>query len=443
MKTVFISSFHALISRNILETEILPRIAAKAKVVLLVPEGKVAYFKEEFGSERVSIEGVSAPKKPGEDEFLLWSMSLVGTENHIVRGWKTEGKRLRYYAAHFIHGAFGSFFPLHRLLRFFATTLFRSNAFDAAFAAHRPDLVFATDSFNREDRLLLIEAKRRGIPTVGMIRSWDNATTKGVFLSVPDRVLVTNEVLGEEMRAIHRVDAGRIEVTGIPHYDPRPAPTPEGKERFCREVGLDPLKKTILLAPGGKILYQHDRELLALLKRLVDTGRFEAPVQFLVRFPPGDTVDTSSIEGDPNFAVDDPGTNVTGRKKESEMSRKDNDRLADSLTYSDVVLTLASTMAIDGMVFGKPVVIFGFDPLPNLPDPMSKFSAYVHLRKFLGSGLITISRSEEELVEHLNTYLKNPAHDKEKREKLLARYAYALDGKSSERVATAVLGALS
>lgn len=440
MKTVFITSFHALISRNILQTRILSDLLeAGLRVVLIVPSAKVSFFKKEFAHPNVCVEGVSVPKKTFEDALAFLSYPLVGVENHVIRGLKTEGSWLRYYFAHALHRLLSPFFFPHRLMRFFARTYLRTDAFNTLFETYKPDLIFTTDSFYREDRALIVEAKARGVKTIGMTRSWDNPTTKGVFLAVPDKIVATNDVVKEELVAIHHVPEETITVTGVPHYDVRPQASEEGRRVFFEELGLDSSKKTVLFAPGGKILYEHDDAILRTLKRLLDKGAFSEDIQFLVRIPPSDRIDTSPVEEDARFIIDDPGTNITGRKKESELSKKDSNRLEHSLLYSDVVLTLVSTMAIDGLVYGKPVIIFAYDAESGLTDPIEKMSKYMHFEKFLGTGQIAISHSETEFVEQMNRYLAHPEEGKEKRDALVRRYTYGLDGKASERVSVLLL----
>ncbi|MSU56522.1 MAG: hypothetical protein EXS51_04445 [Candidatus Taylorbacteria bacterium] len=114
-----------------------------------------------------------------------------------------------------------------------------------------------------------------------------------------------------------------------------------------------------------------------------------------------------------------------------------------SLLYSDVIVTVVSTIAIDGLVFHKPVVLFSFEPKDGLSDTIGKFSTNPHFKKFLDSGLIATGHNKLEFIEYLNTYLKDPTADKEKRDQLALRYAYRLDGKSAERVADCLLRVLS
>jgi len=414
---------------------------SNVRVVLLVPSSKVEYFVKAFANSKVFVEGISIPQKAFEGVVMLFAFGLFNIHNRVVRDWKKK-KWWLYLAAVLINNTL-AYVPATRVwLRAFSSQYLVTNALDSHIEKYKPDLVVTTDSFFREDRAICITAKKRGIKTIAMIRSWDNATTKGLFLCDPDRIIVPCQVLKDELIEIHRIPSAIITVTGWPHYDTVMDGPHVSRKEFYATLGLDPERKTILYGPGGKILYQHDREVLVMLKRLVDTGAFTFPVQFLVRFPPGDTLDTTPIDGDSHFVVDKPGTNITGRKKESEMSALDNAHLEDSLYYADLVLTLVSTLAIDGVVFGKPVVILGFDVPGATKQSMSSFARRLHFKKFLNSDLLSTPRSETEFVETVNAYLQDPTlHDKERAE-VVSRYAHALDGKSVERVSKIILSAL-
>lgn len=440
MKTIFITSFHQHTSRNILQAGVLRLILdSGARVVLLVPIAKVEYFTKTFVGRNVSIEGVSIPKKVFEGMVMLFAFGLFNIKNRVVRDWKNKGWWHLYGAVIVINGTFAHL-PITRIwLRDIASHYLVTRAIDPLIEKYKPDLVVTTDSFHRDDRAVCITAKKRGIKTVAMIRSWDNATTKGVFLCNPDHITVPTAVLKDELVAIHRVREGIITVTGWPHYDSVLAGSHVSRAQFFTKMGLNPKLKTILFAPGGEILYKHDREVLTMLKRLLDSGSFSYPVQFLVRLPPSDIVDTSPVDGDARFIIDVPGTNVTGRRKENEMSPDDNAHLEDTLRHVDMVLTLVSTMAIDGAVFGKPVVIIGFDAPGATRQSVRSFAVRLHFRKFLNFGLLTVPRSEDEFVESVNAYLKDPSLHTRERAEIVSRYAHALDGKSAKRVAETVL----
>lgn len=444
MKTIFISSFHALISRNILSTDVLKLLEEEKdiRVVILVPESKVAFFTERFAGERVHIEGVLIPRKRLDTFMHMISLSLIGVENHIVRGWKTNGQYLQYYTAHMLHKLFSNVRFVHRLWESIARPyISRHKAFEGVFARYNPDLVVATDSFDFSDRAMLLCAEKKKVRTVAMIRSWDNATTKGVFYVRPDHVTVTNKILKEEMHELHGVPLENITVTGVPHYDLVGEKPSISREAFLSSVGLDPDKKTIFYSPGGKILYKHDKEVLEVLKECLDV--IDEPVQFLVSVPPSDRIDTTPIERDGRFAIVCLGQNVNGRRKESEFPEEDNMELNTMITYSNILITLVSTMAIDGTVFGKPVIVFGFEPAENLEDPIHKFARYKHFKKFLGTNLVTVSSTKEELVTQIKAFLKDPDLNKKDREALADMYVHKLDGNSGRRVAECLLAELN
>lgn len=442
MRTVFITCFHAHISRNVLQAGVIEKLlTSDVRIVVLVPIQKVEYFAQAVARDRVEVKGVVIPEKPLESVILLFAFGLFNIHNRVVRDWKKK-KPLLYGAVHVIHHTLRHIPQSRALLRVFASRYLVTTAIDELFETYAPDVVVTTDSFYREDRAISITARHKGVKTVAMIRSWDNATTKGIFLCSPDRITVPTEVLKEELIEIHRVPSDMITVTGWPHYDHVGDCPHTSREDFCALLGLDPKRKTILFGPGGEILYQHDREVLEMLKRLVDTNAFVQPVQFLVRFPPGDVLDVSPVEGHPLFVIDRPGTNITGRKKESELSPTDNMHLEDSLYHSDIVLTLVSTLAIDGAVFDRPVVILGFDVPGATEQSVRTFSVRMHFKKILESGLLTVPRSEQEFVSAINAYLADPTKDAGVRKRLVSRYAHALDGGSADRVARAILTTL-
>lgn len=439
MKTVMITCFHPHISRNVLRAGVLEHILnAGVRIVLLVPPKKVEYFRSTFPNKGIFVEGISIPKKRIEGLVMLFAFGLFNIQNRVVREWKQK-KWFLYALAVLINNTLAHIHVLRSWLRTFSSKFLDTAALDSLIQKYNPNLIVTTDTFFREDRAISITAKKRRIKTVGMLRSWDNATTKGLFLCEPDIITVPNEILKDELVSIHRVKENSIVVTGWPHYDSVINKPTLSRKAFLTSMGLDPKRKTILYAPGGEILYKHDREILSMLKRLVDTNAFEHPVQFLVRLPPSDVLDTSPIEGVEHFVIDKPGTNLTGRKKDSEISLADQQHLENSLHHADLVLTLVSTIALDGAFYGKPVAFIAFDAPGADIQSVKTLTIRLHFKKLLESGLVDVPRSEEELVASIDDQLTSPALYEEKRKKLIAQYAYKLDGKSSERVASVIL----
>jgi hypothetical protein len=62
-------------------------------------------------------------------------------------------------------------------------------------------------------------ARSAGVATAGIVLSWDNLTSKGLFHALPDRLLVWNDAQVREAVEWHGVEPDRLEVVGAPVYD--------------------------------------------------------------------------------------------------------------------------------------------------------------------------------------------------------------------------------
>ncbi len=440
MKTIFITSYHGLIARNILETDILPILNAhNIKIVILVPPSKTDYFRDNFKDKSIEVIGIK-PKENFLDGWLYFvSIALVSVENLFIWGLRRKRRYIKFYTAHLIYYLFSKIFIFKKVLRLIFRTFARKNTYIDLFNQYKPDLVFSTDIYDTNDRDLTEEAKRYGVLTIGMVRSWDNVTTKGVMLAIPDKIIVASNILRDELWEYNKIKKDKIFISGIPHYDACLNPREVSREKFFEEMKLDLGKKVIIFCPTGARQYQYDGETLKLFQDFKDRNLFSKRVQFLVRFPPSDTIKLNGFIRDPDFVFDEPGLNINGVKKESEFTREDAGHLNDSLYYSDIVITTGSTMMIDAAAFNRPSILLFFDAKKDNSDGIKKFSSYMHLKKFLRLGSCRIAKNSHELLEQINNYLDNPILDAEKRKKMLEEYCYKLDGKSSNRVSQFLL----
>ncbi|MFY9461879.1 MAG: hypothetical protein WAP51_01610, partial [Candidatus Sungiibacteriota bacterium] len=282
MRTIFISSFHQLISRNILGTPLLDFLLASGgiRIVLLVPLEKQDFFKKEFGRKDVFIEGVSRQLKK-RDAFLRYlSLSAVDTKAiEVIR--RREFNRISSRLFRIIGG--------RRLgqnaIRLVDGLLTPRGRFAALLDRYRPDLILSTDVQNENDVRLMHEARSRNIPVVGMVRSWDNFTTKGPLRVLPKALVVPNEIVKQEAITLSFVPEERIVPVGIPHYDRYLKPTAESRDAFCRRMGLGTAKKIILFSPIGNRFIRNN-----LLDKLVLETLSAIDASILVRIPPTDDV---------------------------------------------------------------------------------------------------------------------------------------------------------
>ena len=108
--------------------------------------------------------------------------------------------------------------------------------------ARKPwDVVFITPLlyFGSQQIDYVRAARRRSIPTILGVGSWDHLTTKGLIHERPDRLVVWNEHQRQEAAALHGIDPNHVIVTGAQAYDHWFARQPSTtRAEFCARVGL-------------------------------------------------------------------------------------------------------------------------------------------------------------------------------------------------------------
>lgn len=453
VKTIFITSFHSLIGRNILHTPVLGELAREHRVVLLVPDFKKKYFEREFGSESIIIEGISTAPSRSEDFWGKIALLLLPSRTLAIKRHADfiHGENALYalvtIIAGFILAALGKIPYVISLFRWLDYRCAVDTVSRLLIERYRPVLIFATDITNPLDVRLLAAAKRAGVQTIAMVRSWDNVTAKGVFRIIPDHVVVHNSTLADEARRYNHVSPERISVVGVPHYDAYTAGiSQESKEAFFKARGFVEGKPLVLFGPIG------DRYVTG--TNTTDRAALEAlselDVNILVRMPPADTADIAGyVSRGAIISVQQTGTRSwkdrfgLDSSKVNEISREDDETLKLSLTYTDVVVTGPSTLCIDAAVFDRPIVFVNFDGIPrSYHTSVKRYYDYEHFDAIKKSGGVVFANSRLELLECVSEELKRPALRREGRKRLIEGQCFRLDGQASQRLITVLRNAL-
>lgn len=441
-KTIFITSFFGLIARNILATDVLKRLKSNKnlRIVILAPEEKGEFYRQEFGSDNVIIEGVKEYRRPFLDK--LFSVAFLNASDTATRRIhrlieRKRDKRYLSFVYHLFLSKIAKSKVVRRFMRWLDYQITPKRFFDGYFKKYSPDLVFSTDLFEPHDIDVMREAKHREIATVGMVRSWDNVTSKGLNRITPDQLIVHTEKIKEEAVTYCDFHPSDILVVGIPHYDNYTAEKRISRDELFQKLQLDPKKKTIFFAPPSDIYSKND----PISEKAVNALK-ELDAQLLLRLYIVGNVQLGDIRPIPNkIAIDVPGSG-------SDFMRADltsgDAHLADLLYHSDVVIAFASSLAIDAVVFDKPVVFIGFDGTLGRPywQSLRRFYDYDHQRSILNTGGVKLARNQEELVRYVKDYLANPSLDREGRKKIIEERCWKLDGRSSERLANTLLQCL-
>ena len=230
-----------------------------------------------------------------------------------------------------------------------------------------------------------------------------------------------------------------IHMIGIPHYDWYiKTDIFESREQFLQKFGIDPAKKMILFAGIGNFLNPHEPEVAEILSEAVKSGKLQADCAILFRPHPAFGIDKDRINALGNVVFDDMVSGYSGKERSSwEMDRDNMAHLVNSLKYADVVVTTASSMTMDAVAFGKPVVCVAFDGKSEEPYFKSVkrfYHDYTHYIEISKTEGFKIANTKEELIRDINMYLEHPEEDKEGRKRLFDEFIWKLDGHSAERL---------
>lgn len=192
-KTVFITCFNGFISRNILSTEVFDILKAgeDIRIVIFAPQSRAETIREEFGSPKILIEGIDISSKNIESRkerfFWVLATNLLRTKTRRVqRKVKlAQDNNLADYLFSILVSFLGRFRRARNLYRSAVGFFVSGEEFEPFFTRYKPDFLFATDVYTPEDVKMMRCARRRNIKVIGMVRSWDNITSKTLLQHIP------------------------------------------------------------------------------------------------------------------------------------------------------------------------------------------------------------------------------------------------------------------
>ncbi|MBX4210361.1 CDP-glycerol glycerophosphotransferase family protein [Candidatus Parcubacteria bacterium] len=453
MKTIFLTVYEGVEAKNILRTDVLKTLLTEkdVRIVLLFKdEDRVNYYKKEFTDSRLEYVVTPMPPSNSVDKFFaqlkFYLLTTPTTFERLKILYEQDGNSFMYWVRRLTHIILGRkiFISLARYLDFKLVT---DSKYAPFFDAYNPDLVVCANLFEEREIQLLREAKKRNIRSVGYVNTWDRVTARALIRLLPDKLVVFNPKLKQDLSRYHAVDPDKIVVTGVPQYDYYFRGGALSREEFSKTLGLDSKNKLIVYCPIGASFSDSDWEVIDLLYELKNQNKFAFPVDILVRFAPNEELNEEEIKKRPYLKYDKPGQRFSfARGIDWDMNEKDLLHLRNTLANLDVLVTYASSISVDAAIFNKPVINLNFElkgfpgvgqkNYTKLPTKIYKWS---HYKDALDSGGIRLVNSLENLVESINAYLRNPHLDEEGRKTLVQEQCTFTDGKSGERIGREIL----
>ena len=450
MKTLFIPIFHALQSRNIVMTDVLKVLEAdqSLRIILFVPRAKESYYRNEFSTDRLIIEGSDLivenrwvqllsiiAKNFYDNRTIYWrQMQRLLSSNNKLVFWFS---RLVTKLSHLTYGRV--------IIRKVFSLTADIDHFLPYFDKYKPDLIFLPDIYALDDVCFGLAAERCGVRTVGMVRSWDNVTGKGLCLIRPDKIVVNNEIIKSEVEKILTYPTENIEVVGVPQFDYYVGYKPTPREIFFNKMGLDENDQYILFAPYFGSYAEVFNQILVFVDKSIENGSLPKDLKVIVRMPPSFTSGKTEVHSSQRVIIDWPGTKFgEGDKTDWEFSRKDTIHFADSIHYAKVVISSASTITIDAAAMDRPSinVMFDGDGPKEFAKSLVKIFSVEHFDAVLASGGTAVAHNYTELLDLINKYINNPKMDEIGRKRLVAEQCWKSDGLAGGRLGNFILSQL-
>jgi hypothetical protein len=446
MKTIFITIYDGSIENNLLKTDFLKELLGKdLKVILLVGERKLSYFRNKYENEKIFIESI-----PKADNFIEKVFYYLGF--HSIPTFSIQMKQRSWLAKKkyfiFCLGIFIRFLGRFRIWREsvrFAYRAIPDNYACRLFEKYKPDLVFLPNMVSTEDYRLMKQSRKRRIKTVGMIKSWDNITTKTFMRMKPDKLVAHNSIVEKEARNICDYKK-EISVIGIPQYDFYfKNPPLLSREEFFKNNKLDQGKKLILYCAPGDWIAPYDAEVASMLKEAIMEKKIKEPCQILVRLHPKYESAVERLGEAPGFLIDRPGKYLEkGNFATWFFDDADMAHLVNSIYHADIVINTISSISLESAIFNKPTICVGFDGLHRLPFWKSIVRGYrrEHFLPIVRSGGVRIAKSCGDMIEQINKYFENPDSDSLGRKKIVDQICEFKDGNSAKRLADFIISEL-
>jgi len=465
-KRIFICADHGLAAIYFLQSDVVSALlAAGVEVILFTDEALKDQIQRRFGRPGLILEGLRLEQARDYErtvspslQWWLHFLRRAGASNRInleaVDGFVSQVEDEA-------HPKRKALFPLMKLVIAFLRhsqparrmlmrlqNRFNPNLYADLFEEYWPELVVASTPGWRFDRYLLREATARGVTTAAVIVGWDNTSSYSLPGAAVDWISCWSDLQKQELTRGADWPPGRVNIGGIPSYDGyfrREWLIP--RHEYFRMHGLDPARNLISYA-SSFVTFSPNLPNVEMLARLVAENQLSRPAQLLIRLHPTHFSEIAHYAGERekirHLARDLPHVHVVepvplGEGGMSYYSGEDMPEKSSMMAYSDVMVTVYSTMVVEASIHGTPVISLCLDSPEGWPGkftlPLTKIGGWpTHLR-FRESGAGREARDEAELRATINRYLDDPTADQQARKDFIARECTFIDGKAGVHTA--------
>jgi hypothetical protein len=477
-KRIFISADHGMAIIYFLQSDVVPTLLeAGAELVVLSDDELAPRLAERFARPGLTFEGLRlkdanryANTYRPRLQWLLgylrrvggsWRINTQAMDSHIWEVWAENSWRFRLGVwvpaalAILILRTFSS--ARRTLVRIQDRFTPRPNLYADLFDKYKPDLVIASTAGWRMDRYLLREAAGRAVPRMAAIVGWDNPSSYAIRGASLDYATCWSALQKAELVLGSDWPAERVHIGGIPSYDGyfrREWQLPRAD--YFKLHGLEPDRKLISYACSF-VHFAPNYPNVEALARLIASDGLAQRAQLLIRLHPSHFQDKPRIfaeERERIFALEKTHPHVHVVKPVplggslGYYSGEDMDEKSSMMAYSDVLVTVYSTMVVETAVHDTPIVAAvidtpgGWNVRGKYSLSLKKIGNWPTHKRFRAAGAGRVAENADQLREVLNLYLQDPKLDSAERRAFVEREITFTDAGSGRRTAEYILAIL-
>jgi hypothetical protein len=410
--------------RNFVHTGLLKRVSEFADIAVATSPSQLSFF-ENMLEQRLIHFLILIP----ENESYFWmlirrSKKAILQAKHqistaIIKSGARSNTKIERYARYLAWKLFGLVACTWqiRLIEAFERSFKRSTIQDLG---RLPDVLVNGEPFDNRDIELQRTMKRLGVPTIAIIPSWDNPSTKGCILTDADRILVWGPYqMREILNYYPHIPKKSIIVSGIPQFDSYSSDTNSriSRDSFFNELNIPLSKRVILHATSSERLFPSEPAIVATVVTAILSGQLPPNLHVLIRCHPADRADRYQHFLSSGCVSIFPSS----RDKSIDLSEwippvEEVDLLCACLKHTEVCINAASTMTLDALACGRPVINIGFDGEDlGYFKSTARYYDYSHLAQIAKSGAVPIVRSAEQLLAEISNALGSPEQRQQQR----------------------------
>ena len=315
------------------------------------------------------------------------------------------------------------------------------------FERYQPNAVVASTPGWRLDRYVLREAAQRGIRTGAVIVGWDNPSSYRLPGAPVQFINCWSEIQKRELVFGSDWQPDQVNIGGIPTYDGYFLKTWQmSKEEYFALHHLDPQRKLLTFACSF-VTFSPNIRIVETLARMVATDSLDEPCQLLIRLHPNHFLKGSLYEAEaeqirnlvrelPHVHLVEP---VPLGGELGYYSGEDMPEKSSMMAYSDIFLTVYSTMVVETAIHDRPIISVCID-VPGGWNTPGKFSLSLREigewpthQRFRWANAGKVAFNEIELRIAINAYLQDPQQDAAARQKFVRDEVSFTDGSAGKR----------